>query len=166
MYPFIVAARVTPGGASLAQYCCTLWPLWITIGGQASPIPFTKVRMVEVSPCSPQTIWLAEIHFCARTNSSLDTFYSPVWSLDQICSGEVMFRWARTFSYSSNHFFTFISFVHIAWVLDRFLAFFTIIFGCLLIKYFAHFQPAFLDFVLNPLILFIEAYCHASCLTI
>ena len=38
---------------------------------QTSSTPSTKVRIVEVSPCSPLTIWLAEIHFCARSNSSL-----------------------------------------------------------------------------------------------
>ena len=74
MYPFVVASMHHPTGASLVQYCWTHCPLCMTIGGHTKPTPFTKESIVDVSPCSPLTVWEAGVPVAPTTNCSFGTF--------------------------------------------------------------------------------------------
>ena len=103
MYPFIVAATCHPTGTFWVQYCWTHCPLCMTMGGHTKPTPLTKESIVDVSPYSPITVWLAGVPVAPTTNCSFGTFWTPVSSPDHICSGELMPRSFKTCSYSSNH---------------------------------------------------------------
>ena len=102
IYPLVVAATRAPCWL-VSQDWFTWVPLWMTMGGQTLPQAFTKVRTVLVSPCSPLTCLWAVVLWCPSTLLTAGTFWTPVSSPDQICSGEWISNCSSTARYLANH---------------------------------------------------------------
>ena len=149
-------------GALIFQVSCTRWPLWIIIGGTTFPKALTNERMVNVLPCSEDTCWNVLIFFIPRTLISLGTFWTPVSLPDQICAGETIPTSICIFFNRSNHWLIMVGFAPIAHAIDRFLAFFNVIVGCLAKNPFNHFRPAACLLSLKPVRLFTLAYWKAN----
>ena len=149
-------------GDLIFQVSCTHWPLWILMEGTTFPKALTNERMVDVLPCSEDTYWNVLIFFIPRTLISLGTFWTPVSSPDQICAGETIPTSICIFFKRSNHWLITVWFAPIACAIDRFLAFFNVIVGCLAKNPFKHFRPAACLLSLKSVRLFTLAYWKAS----
>ena len=90
--PFGEAQTMTHTGQLMHQVSDTLPPLWIMSGGTTSPAALTKVRIVDVSPCSLGTVQYWGTPVSHITSSYLGTSWHLLLSQFQSCWDLTMFR--------------------------------------------------------------------------
>ena len=148
-------------GALIFQVSCTRWPLWIIIGGTTFPKALTNENGRRLALFQRYLLKCPNI-FIPRTLISLGIFWTPVSSPDQICAGETIPTFICIFFNRSNHWLITVGFAPIAHAIDRFLALFNVIVGCLAKNPFNHFRPAACLLSLKPVRLFTLADWKAN----
>ena len=131
MWLLLVAKIWNLPGDFIFQLSYTRWPLWIFIRRTTFPKVLTNDRIIEILPCSDETCWNGLMFFIPSTLISFVTFWTPVSSPDQIWAEETIPTPVCIFFKRLNHCIINVGFAPIIHAINRFLAFFNVILGCL-----------------------------------